>query len=518
MEISGLLPANKIFKDVINDYTRPDLVLYGSASSGKSEMAFTSALIKFITIPGYNAMLGRKKRNTVKKSIFPLIKKNINRIDNLIFKEKGIKPFRDIIRFNHSDLIIENTQNDNMMFGFGMNDDEQLENVKSITAKNGEIQEIIMEESSQNTEEDYNQLNARLRGKQPDNFVIKGWGKNPDIQIRKRITMILNPVSVNFWIKKRFQITDDGKGRAYSKNNLATVLKTTYKDNRFLEPEDHERLERYKDLSPYFYQVYCLGNWGVLSDYDVVIPYHLIHKILDKQVEPEGEMQVGVDPARFGDDSSEICIGQGGHTFEEKKSIPFNDGIELALETISLIKEVRARYKLGNLRVNVKVDITGLGTSCGDYLHKYAIQNTNFNMVVYEINFGSKQVKDPERFSNIITEMYYDLKEKIQNEEIDFNQTSDQQAIDELSQRRYRIDDKTSLPIVQDKKSFKADLGGISPDKSDAYLLRHYSPVRVLRSEQVRVIKKQALSTRLNKRFSKNNLNTRSKYGNFNIK
>ncbi len=517
MEINGLLPANKIFKDVINDYSKPDLVLYGSASSGKSEMAFSSELIKFITIPGYNVMVGRKKRNTVKKSIFPLIKKNINRLDNIIYEQKKIRPYHEIIKFNHTDLIIENTQNENMMFGFGMNDEEQLENVKSITAKNGEIQAIVMEESSQNTEDDYNQLNARLRGKLPDNFVIKTKGRGPDIQIRKRITMLLNPIYMGHWIKKKYQITDDGKGRAYSRNGLATVLKTTYKDNRFLEPEDHARLERYKETSPYFYQVYCLGNWGVLSDHDVVIPYHLIHKILDLEIEPEGEMQVGVDVGRFGDDPSVIYTGQGPKP-HQKKVIPICDGPELAAHTIAEIKEVRSRHNLGNLRVNVKVDITGVGSSCGDILHKYACQHPEFNMVVYEINFGSTQVKEPDRFPNIITEMYYELKEKIKNCEVDFDQKRDQQAIDELSQRSYVIDNKTSFPKVEPKDKFKEKLGGTGSDESDSILLYHYSPLRQLSADSVRVIKKQELDIRLGKKFGKSNFDMRKRDGKHIIK
>ena len=36
------------------------------------------------------------------------------------------------------------------------------------------------------------------------------------------------------------------------------------KDNEFLTAEDHERLENEKD--EYYYNVYTLGNWGVLGD------------------------------------------------------------------------------------------------------------------------------------------------------------------------------------------------------------------------------------------------------------
>ena len=41
------------------------------------------------------------------------------------------------------------------------------------------------------------------------------------------------------------------------------ILKTTYKDNKFLTDEDIYALEHETD--PYFYNVYTLGNWGVLG-------------------------------------------------------------------------------------------------------------------------------------------------------------------------------------------------------------------------------------------------------------
>ena len=41
------------------------------------------------------------------------------------------------------------------------------------------------------------------------------------------------------------------------------ILKTTYRDNAFLTSEDIKLLEDESD--PYFYNVYTLGNWGVLG-------------------------------------------------------------------------------------------------------------------------------------------------------------------------------------------------------------------------------------------------------------
>lgn len=68
------------------------------------------------------------------------------------------------------------------------------------------------------------------------------------------MALSFNPIDINHWIKKHFI---DSK--------LATVCHSTYKDNKFLTDEDKATLEEFKYTDPYYYDVYCLGNWGVLG-------------------------------------------------------------------------------------------------------------------------------------------------------------------------------------------------------------------------------------------------------------
>ena len=46
----------------------------------------------------------------------------------------------------------------------------------------------------------------------------------------------------------------------------AVIHESTYKDNKFLDAEAIKVLEGFKDTDPYYYDVYCLGNWGVLGN------------------------------------------------------------------------------------------------------------------------------------------------------------------------------------------------------------------------------------------------------------
>ena len=87
-------------------------------------------------------------------------------------------------------------------------------------------------------EEDVQQLKIRMRG-----------GKS-----KKQMILSFNPINISHWIKKHF--IDSG---------LATVVHTTYKDNKFLTDDDRKVLESFKDTDPYYYQVYGLGEWGIIG-------------------------------------------------------------------------------------------------------------------------------------------------------------------------------------------------------------------------------------------------------------
>ena len=89
-------------------------------------------------------------------------------------------------------------------------------------------------------EEDFNQLDVRLRGK----------------GTHKQMVLTFNPVSVLHWLKRRFFDRQDPR---------ALVVKSTYKDNCFLDEDYKVTLESYKATDPYYYSVYCLGEWGVLG-------------------------------------------------------------------------------------------------------------------------------------------------------------------------------------------------------------------------------------------------------------
>ena len=125
--------------------------------------------------------------------------------------------------------------NGNSMIFMGLDDVEKLKSIVGITG-------VWIEEASELTREDFMQLDLRLRGRTAQ---------------YKQIILTFNPISVLNWLKKHF--FDVPK-------EITTVLRTTYKDNRFIDPEYAQVIEDLKDQDYVYYQVYALGEWGILGN------------------------------------------------------------------------------------------------------------------------------------------------------------------------------------------------------------------------------------------------------------
>ena len=128
---------------------------------------------------------------------------------------------------------------------------DDVEKLKSITPQNGSITDLWIEEATETSKDSIKQLIKRQRG--------------GDDKTKKRITMSFNPVLKSHWI---YQEYFSGIGWAdeqheYKSPDL-TILKTTYKDNRYLTADDVKDLESETDA--YYHNVYTLGNWGILGD------------------------------------------------------------------------------------------------------------------------------------------------------------------------------------------------------------------------------------------------------------
>lgn len=210
--------------------TRRFNVLYGGAGSGKSVFAAQRYVYRMATKKGHNILGVRSIDKANRDSTFAQMNQTIN--------AWGL---HDIFHITVMPLSITCKHNGNQMLFRGLDDPEKL---KSITFANGPLTDIWVEEASQITPTDDHQLRLRLRG-----FAA----------VPKQVTYTFNPIDAQHWLKGRFFDNPLPLERA-------TVLKTTYKDNAWLAPDDRAELEALKDEDLTYYQIYALGEWGVIGN------------------------------------------------------------------------------------------------------------------------------------------------------------------------------------------------------------------------------------------------------------
>ncbi len=238
--------SKRVFNDVYLPYldnTDRYLLFYGGGSSGKSYFIAQRFIYKLIHPSRCNLLVVRQTGDTNRKSTFPLLKQVISNWN-----------LSEHFKINESDMRIRCTLTKNEVAFAGLDD---VEKIKSITFENGELTDIWVEEATETQEQDINQLKVRLRG-----------GKS-----KKQMVLSFNPINIQHWIKGHF--IDSG---------LATVCFSTYRDNKFLTEDDKKALEDLKYTDEYTYNVYCLGQWGILGK--TVFDARAIQKRLEELERP----------------------------------------------------------------------------------------------------------------------------------------------------------------------------------------------------------------------------------------
>ena len=227
---------NQIYYDKAFHNNHRYQIYFGGSSSGKSYAIVGQRTIYDIIQGKRNYLVIRNTANTITQSVWL-------EVISTIYEWKLDKYFK----INKSDRIITCLLNKKQIIFRGLDD---VQKIKSVRALDGAITDILIEEATEvNGHNIIKELIKRQRGKS---------------EVPKRITLLFNPVYKTHWIYKDFfaGLWEDDKN--YVENDKLSILKTTYKDNLHLTYEDTQDLENETDK--YYYDVYTLGNWGVLGN------------------------------------------------------------------------------------------------------------------------------------------------------------------------------------------------------------------------------------------------------------
>jgi phage terminase large subunit len=217
------MKMNKAYLPYLEDRHRIN-IFYGGRGSGKSVFIAQREILKHLREPGHKTLVVRKVGRTNRDSTFQEIK--------TAYEKAGLQGF---FSASKTDLRITcNKYNSEIIFA-GLDDPEKLKSFSGVT-------DIWGEETTEDSRDDFDQMDMIIRG---------------ESEIHKQITLSFNPINALHWIKKElFDRHDDD----------VTILKTTYKDNAFLDKKYIERLKKLKEKDIVKYNVYALGEWGILGN------------------------------------------------------------------------------------------------------------------------------------------------------------------------------------------------------------------------------------------------------------
>lgn len=213
---------NAAYYPFLLDYSSRYEVYYGGAGSGKSHFVFQKIIVKALN-DKRKVLVIRKVARTLKDSVFQMTLDTLTKFRLL-----------DLCQINRTTYTIDFPNGSQFLFK-GI--DDGGEKIKSIT----NITDIVIEEATELVYDEFTQLDLRLRANAAD----------------LQIFLMFNPVSkVNWCYKHWFQngTPPDTK-----------IIKTTYKDNRFLPPEYIKAIEGLRLQNPTYYNIYALGEFCSLD-------------------------------------------------------------------------------------------------------------------------------------------------------------------------------------------------------------------------------------------------------------
>lgn len=318
---------NKHIFDNLYDYSTFTEVHYGGASSGKSHGVIQKVVFKACQNWKYprKVLFLRKVGATVHDSIFEDVKQCLESWQLL-----------DKCKVNNSAYRIELPNGAQFIFK-GLDNPEKIKSIKGVS-------DVVMEEASEFTLDDYTQLTLRLRDK-----------RHKD----KQIYLMFNPVSKSNWVYNAFFVKNP-------KNTI--VYQTTYKDNRFLDRVTVENIEELANRNEAYYKIYALGEFATLDK--LVFPKYE-KRLLNKRELERLPAYFGLDYGFINDPSALLHVriddeNKRLYVVEEfvKKGLT-NDKIAEAIKTLGYAKEEiqadsaekKSNQELRNLGIARVVDV-----------------------------------------------------------------------------------------------------------------------------------------------------------------
>lgn len=399
------IPAE--FKELYEDGWR-NVGYYGGRSSGKSHSVALSQILRGRSWK-MRFLNCREFQNSISDSTHSLLK-------SLIF-ECG---FEDEFVITNNEIFHKNTKSEWIFKGLAKNP----ESLKSIP----DVDEAWVEEAQTVSNQSLKTLKNTVR-KEGSRLVFTF----------NRLTE-RDPVYVEYVVKKRAKTV-------FKKVNYDVLEK-----NGLLPEPMKLEMEDDRVNNPTMFAHLWLGEPLAQQD-NAILGRDRVLAAMKREVEADGEVQVGVDVARLGDDRSVMWKRKGLKTLEYR--------IYEKLRTTELCAKIED-FVAGDKGVLIKIDDTGVGGGITDRLLELGYN-------VQGINFAQKAV-NADKYPNWVSEAWFYLQSVI--DEIQLPDNAD--LLQELTTRGWSMD-KKGKRAVEGKNEYKKR-GNRSPDLADACILCYYTP------------------------------------------
>ena len=286
---------NATYLPHLKDYSKRYEVYYGGAGSGKSK--FIAQKLIYRAMQSQRTVLVLRKVNaTTKNSTFKILQETLS--------DWKILPY---CKINKSDFTII-LPNGSQFLCMGLDDPEKIKSIAGIT-------DAWMEEATEFTQDDFNQVDLRIRALVPNSQVI----------------LSFNPVSKANWAYLLFFKPNEELEEFRSG---CTIVQTTFKDNKFLPENYVKQIQLMSATNPVYYKIYVEGEFGSLDKlvYNNWQSYDFDHTKL------KGKLCVGLDFGYVNDPTAIIAsiVNQ-----EEKRIYIFQEMVEEGLLNDAIGRKIK---------------------------------------------------------------------------------------------------------------------------------------------------------------------------------
>lgn len=385
-------------------------VLYGGAvGGGKSAWLVNEAINLCLDYKGNVGYLARHELESFKKT-------------TLMSLEEFL-PSKVVQRHNRADHEIELSGGSKILYG-GLGDDQKaIERLKSMN-----LGFFGIDQAEETTETHFFMLSSRLR------LAIPG--------IRYKALLTANPEPG--WVRDRFISS------RYADHVFIPALP---KDNPHLPKDYEEKLRALYGNRPDLIKAWLEGDWDVTTAGDYLIQYSLIRAAVNRDLPAVGNCVVGVDVARFGDDSSVVTV-RHGMKVTRIESWAKQDTVWTAGKCAEIIREENPTA--------VYVDEIGIGSGVVDTLRANLGRSYNIIGII-----SSEQSRKKDIYANRRAELYFNLSEHFLDGSISIPDRPELSS--QLSGLKYKFDTHHRRIIESKDDMRRRSLH--SPDFADSLML-----------------------------------------------